>query len=637
MQPAAGRGPAEDEETNQDMAGIDLHPVAAVSVADTATSIPPQIQLVFDQVSVDVPIKDDHGKPSTKRILDSVSGIFGPDEAWAVMGPSGSGKTTLLNALTGVTKPTVGTITVNNHPFDRATMRQVSAFVPQDDLLTPTLTVHEALMDAALFKTGLPTQDREARVTTLISQFGLEECRDVLIGHPGSNKGISGGQKRRLSVALELCGNPSLLYLDEPTSGLDAVNTMSLVRRLSNLAASGVTVIATIHQPSAAAFFTFDRLLLLHRGQICYQGPVALGAQPVAFFAAAGFVCPALENPADFMFEVLVMNTAAIRAAYLEGSMVPEDAQRAPDAKMSLLPARRTASAYPASRAMQMYAHVRRNLLGMRRDPLLARIRVGSAVGVSLIVGVLYFDIGNGATGVNQIISLLVFSMIFLAITSALPVVIAILPEFDVVQKECRNNWYSPWAYVPAKLITELPLLVVPPLLFLAIMGNMTTLSWQTKGESSESDVSRFFMLYLALFLVVFATNSWAYFLSGLAPTTQIATLITPGSIMPMALLSGFFVNQQDMSWIFRWFTYINYLNYAWQALASASFIERTFDVPLATGLSTGDEILRTRLGLPVVTGSILSDYWANIGILVGFVIFFRILATVIIARRLRK
>ena len=215
--------------------------------------------------------------------------------------------------------------------------------------------------------------------------------------------------------------------------------------------------------------------------------------------------------------------------------------------------------------------------------------------------------------------------------------VIAILPEFDVVQKECRNNWYSPWAYVPAKLITELPLLVVPPLLFLAIMGNMTTLSWQKSGESSESDVSRFCMLYLALFLVVFATNSWAYFLSGMAPTTQIATLITPGSIMPMALLSGFFVNQQDMSWIFRWFTYINYLNYAWQALASASFIERTFDVPLATGLSTGDEILRTRLGLPVVTGSILSDYWANIGILVGFVIFFRVLATVIIARRLRK
>ena len=164
-----------------------------------ATETPQKVQLVFADVSVDVPVKGDDGKPTTKRILDSVSGIFGPSEAWAVMGPSGSGKTTMLNALTGVTKPTSGTITVNNQAFNLATMRQVSAFVPQDDLLTPCLTVHEALMEAALFKTGLPIEDREARVTALLSQFGLHECRDVLIGHPEGRKGISGGQKRRLS------------------------------------------------------------------------------------------------------------------------------------------------------------------------------------------------------------------------------------------------------------------------------------------------------------------------------------------------------------------------------------------------------------------------------------------------------
>lgn len=189
---------------------------------------------------------------------------------------------------------------------------------------------------------------------------------------------------------------------------------------------------------------------------------------------------------------------------------------------------------------------------------------------------------------------------------------------------------------MPAKLITEMPLLIVPPLLFLTIMGNMTTLTWQTSA-TSESDCSRFFMLYLAILLVVVATNAWAFLLSGLAPTTEIAILITPGSIMPMALLSGFFINQQDMPWVFRWFTYVDYLNYSWQALATAGFMGRHFDVPPGLGLSTGDDILQTRLNLPDMTGSTVGNYWANIGILIGFTIVFRILATIIVARRLGK
>ena len=115
-------------------------------------------------------------------------------------------------------------------------MRRYSALVPQDDLLTPTLTVHESLMEAALFKSGLGVVARQDRVEKLLEQFGLSGCRDVRIGHPDGKKGISGGQRRRLSVALELSGTVSLLYLDEPTSGLDAVSTMALVRLLSSLA-----------------------------------------------------------------------------------------------------------------------------------------------------------------------------------------------------------------------------------------------------------------------------------------------------------------------------------------------------------------------------------------------------------------
>jgi len=247
---------------------------------------PPPVQLVFDKVTIDVQLPREGppcagGERPIKRILDEVTGIFGPSELIACMGPSGSGKTTMLNALTGVTKPTSGSITANGEPFEAETMRRVSALVPQDDLLTPSMTVVEALMEAALFKTGLHADARQAQVDTLIEQFGLGVCRDVIVGSPTGKKGISGGQKRRLSVALELCGSPSLLFLDEPTSGLDAVSTMTLVKLLASLAKGGMTVIATIHQPSAAAFLlpprrstwprsqrrTTNRQTALHRGK----------------------------------------------------------------------------------------------------------------------------------------------------------------------------------------------------------------------------------------------------------------------------------------------------------------------------------------------------------------------------------
>jgi len=181
---------------------------------------------------------------------------------------------------------------------------------------------------------------------------------------------------------------------------------------------------------------------------------------------------------------------------------------------------------------------------------------------------------------------------------------------------------------VPAKLIIETPLLIVPPFVFLLVMGNMTTLTWSAGGV-------RFFSCYLAIFLVVNATHAWALFLCSLTDNFQVAVLLAPASIMPMAVLSGFFVNQADMSWIFRWFTYIDYLNYGWQAMAFAGFHGRTFETAASpTGYISGEGVLQSRLRLP---SSDWAGYWQNVGILVAFVLFFRFLGVVFIARRLSR
>ena len=202
-------------------------------------------QLTFSHVTVSVKLKPVKGEklPPTKLILDNVSGTLGPSECIAVMGPSGCGKTTLLNALAALSTPTSGHVRIDGAPVHRALMRDASAIVPQhsDELLMPMLSASEALMDAAAFKTRYTRAQAQERVDQLLRQFGLWECRHVRIGHPEGRRGLSGGQRKRLSVALELLGRPRLLFLDEPTSGLDAVSAHTLVKLVGGLAKQGTT------------------------------------------------------------------------------------------------------------------------------------------------------------------------------------------------------------------------------------------------------------------------------------------------------------------------------------------------------------------------------------------------------------
>ena len=313
---------------------------------------------------------------------------------------------------------------------------------------------------------------------------------------------------------------------------------MSLVRSLQALAQRGVCCVAVIHQPSAAAFFAFDRLLLLRAGgSLVYEGPVAPGAQPSKMLADIGRPVHELANPADAMFDALTEEPEALTKA----------APQAPPLPPPPPPISTSGPRYALSLPGQVRAHCVRNARAMVREPILARMRIGSAVGVSIVLSILYGELDSNFEGINSTISLLLFTMVFLALTSALPVVLSVLPEIHVTQKEVRNNWYRPTSYTPAKFIVETPLLVIPPLLYLAIVGNVTGL---TRGNNG----ARFIRVYLACLATVVCTNSWSFLLSSVAPTMQLAVLSAPGSIMPMMLLSGFFVNQRDMTWVFRWY-----------------------------------------------------------------------------------
>ncbi|KAB5544712.1 hypothetical protein DKX38_012824 [Salix brachista] len=206
---------------------------------------------------------------STRTVLNGVSGIVRPGELLAMLGPSGSGKTTLLTALAGRLSGKVsGTITYNDQPFSSSTKRK-TGFVTQDDVLYPHLTVLETLTYAALLRLPkkLTEEEKIEQAEWIITELGLSRCRHSVVGGP-LFRGISGGERKRVSIGHEMLVNPSLLLLDEPTSGLDSTTSQRIVATLRGLARGGRTVITTIHQPSSRLYMMFDKVVVLSEGFI---------------------------------------------------------------------------------------------------------------------------------------------------------------------------------------------------------------------------------------------------------------------------------------------------------------------------------------------------------------------------------
>ncbi|RGB39200.1 hypothetical protein C1646_690392 [Rhizophagus diaphanus] len=242
--------------------------------------------------------------PSGITIMKGVTGKLSHGRTCAIMGPSGAGKTTFVSLLTGKAKKTSGIIKVNGVEENLSTYRKLIGFVPQEDVMLRELTVREILVHSAMMR--LPTEMNRAtkkqRVLETIQFLELSHVMDSIIGDE-EQRGISGGQRKRVNIGMELVAEPSILFLDEPTSGLDSSTAFEVCTLLKNVAHNqGLMVAAVIHSPSPQAFETFDDFLLLGKGgKIIYFGP---RDRAMEYFNNLGYNCPPQESPADFMMEV---------------------------------------------------------------------------------------------------------------------------------------------------------------------------------------------------------------------------------------------------------------------------------------------------------------------------------------------
>ena len=240
-----------------------------------------------------------------RTILDDVSLTIFPGELVALMGPSGAGKTTLLEVLSGMRRPSAGEVLINGVPLAANQPGRVG-YVPQEDVMHRDLTVYEVLFHAARLRLprDLPNRAVREHVLKLLDRMGLAHVRDTLVGGE-QVRGISGGQRKRVNIALELITEPPLLFLDEPTSGLDATSTLEVLNVLHALAQDGKTIVMTIHQPRQEAFRLFDMVILLAKGgKLAYFGPSVPGVSGY-FEQRSGVAAPECSNPADYALDTL--------------------------------------------------------------------------------------------------------------------------------------------------------------------------------------------------------------------------------------------------------------------------------------------------------------------------------------------
>ncbi|GAU15123.1 hypothetical protein TSUD_08610 [Trifolium subterraneum] len=383
------------------------------------------LSITFDEIryAVDMPqeMKSQGVFEDRLELLKGISGAFRPGVLTALMGVSGAGKTTLMDVLAGRKTGGYidGNITISGYPKNQKTFARVSGYCEQFDIHSPNVTVYESLLYSAWLRLP-PEVDKATRnmfIEEVMELVELNSLREALVGLPGEN-GLSTEQRKRLTIAVELVANPSIIFMDEPTSGLDARAAAIVMRTVRNTVDTGRTVVCTIHQPSIDIFDSFDELLLMKLGgEQIYAGPLGRHCSQLIHYFEAIEGVPKIKdgyNPATWMLEVTSAGTEA-------------------NLKVNFTNVYRNS---------ELYRRKEQDLF--------------NAMG-SMYASVIFIGVQNGA--------------------SVQPVIAV---ERTVFYRERAAGMYSALPYAIAQVIIELPHILVQTLIYGIIVYSMMGLDWTT-------------------------------------------------------------------------------------------------------------------------------------------------------------
>jgi len=510
-----------------------------------------------------------------KPILKGVTGAAQPGEVLALLGPSGSGKTSLLNVLAGRTPVggvLSGEILVNGKPRDERFMREKTAYVMQEELLFPFLTVTETLKLHCKLRRGTLSEDEiERAVGALVAELGLSKVAHSVVGRSGGlPRGVSGGERKRVNIAVEMVSDPEALFLDEPTSGLDSFQALRCMAALNQLARAGRTIITTIHQPRSSIFAMFSQLLLISEGRLLYIGDAK---DAVEYFASLSFDCPNLTNPADFYMDITsidMRHESREKSSRARIEFFADEARarglgkRCVERALEAIHGPQDIGVYDTKHAgwtTQFSLLFRRSLVNQRRDAVGVGVQVTIELVYALIVSALFRGVGTDQKGGQDRIGCLFFVVLNVAYTAALPAINLFASERGIVIRERASGAYCWSSYYLSKYVGELPKLL-PRLLF------CTLVYWIVGLRDS---VASFWV-----FVAIIVAEAMSLMALGLLMASSMpigaALALGPACITIFTLFGGIYLNIDSIPDGAKWIRFIDPIYYAYSALVANEF-----------------------------------------------------------------
>ena len=560
------------------------------------------LDLVFTNLSYNVKDKAEskiQKKVVNKTILDDLTGYFIHGRLTGIMGPSGAGKTSLMEVISNQSKTgeVRGNFYLNGNEVDIEKIKKISGFVFQDDIILRTMTVYEALYMSALLKLPETTSIEEKKkiVDKMISTLHLENCKDTIVGD-SILKGISGGERKRLSVGMEMIMNPSIIFLDEPTSGLDTYTAYSLIKSLKNLTEEGRTVVATIHQPSSEILRLFDDMILLNHGKIVYQGEVK---NLVPYFDNIGYKCPEYTNPSDFIFMNILNpldlqnneendninieqfnvqnNTDEIPINYIEkkdkfildsykkSGMENNVKEKCKEINSNTKKLSEKNAKYVPRIGLQYKFLIKRHFNNIIRDKAILRTKLGQSFILGLIIGLTFLNIPGREENVqiqdrNGSLFISCFSQVLFPIIGTLAIFSL---ETPIIMREIGSGYYTPLGYYLSKLSIEIPFQLIITLI------TCTIVYWLCLYQKK-------FKKYITFIGIIELGSlcglSIGISIATIAKNVSVALQFAPFCLVPLILFSGLFINTSSIPAYFTWIQFLSPIRYIYQEVYKNEF-----------------------------------------------------------------
>ncbi|KAK7244196.1 hypothetical protein RIF29_39014 [Crotalaria pallida] len=556
-----------------------------------------------------------------KYILKDVTCEARPGELTAIAGPSGAGKTTLLEILAGRMSPckVSGQVLVNHRPMDANRFRRASGYVTQEDALFPSLTVRETLMYSAMLRLPGGRKVAATRVAELMKELGLDHIADSKIGS-GSNHGISGGERRRVSIGVDLVHDPAVILIDEPTSGLDSASALKVVSLLRLMAFNqGKTIILTIHQPGFRILELFDGLILLSHGFVMHNGSLNLLE---ARLKLAGHQIPHHVNVLEFALDV--MESLVIQTSESENNQFLLIDKEHQDHKMRMQYCRvveEKALLYSNSPMEEILILGQRFCCNIFRTKQLFAARVIQALVAGFVLGTIFLNVGSkqDQVALQTRSGFFAFSLTFLlsSTTEGLPI---FLEERRTFMRETSRGAYRVSSYVLANTLVFLPFLLMVAFLY------TTPVYWLV---GLRKDIDGFLYFSLVVWLVLFMSNSLVACFSALVPNFILGTSVIAGLMGSFFLFSGYFISKEKIPsyWIFM--HYLSLFKYPFECLMLNEYggkqgKTRCIEISNGQCILHGIEFLRQQ-------GLKESHKWTNLAVMLGFIMGYRVLCFLIL------